>query len=294
MKIEQFSEATTLLCEKIDLEKSVIHGVKLLGLNSKNGRTYRESALTNAIPLYENAKVNVNHPKDKLTAPRDYRDRIGVIRNVEFRNQEGLFGDLHFNPKHPCAEMLIYDAQMSPTNVGMSHNVFAKMITENKKSVIEEITKVQSVDLVADPATTAGLFEQQEETPKEEPTTDKTDPPQKPETDTVEALQLAFPELTQQLITESVSTIRINVAAAMKALMAAQLPYGAWDNGMLDQIVQATVSEQVEQIPQILANRKQLVESIRKSATTTLIRSNPKPEPTGTKDTKEFAEALRH
>ncbi|MEM9187448.1 MAG: hypothetical protein AAGB00_13230 [Planctomycetota bacterium] len=147
---------------QIDRKASVLQGVKLLGLRSRNGRRYREAALTRAIPLYEGAKVNVNHPSGDPLSPRDYRDRLGVIRGVRHRPGEGLFGSLYFNPKHALAEQLAWDAEYAPENVGFSHNVLAKTTREAGGLTVEAIEKVQSVDLVADPATTKGLFEQAE------------------------------------------------------------------------------------------------------------------------------------
>ncbi len=144
----------------VDREAGVLRGVKLIGLESQNGRRYLESALAAAVTLYEESKVNVNHPKEGPLAPRDYQDRLGVIRNVKLRRGEGLYGDLHFNPKHALAEQLLWDAQHNPRNVGFSHNVLARLSRDGETTVVEEITKVQSVDLVADPATTQGLFEQ--------------------------------------------------------------------------------------------------------------------------------------
>ena len=148
---------------RVDREEGVLWGVKLIGLNSRNGRRYREAALAGAAALYENAKVNVNHPKEGPLAPRDYQDRIGIIRGVEFRAGDGLFGNLHFNPKHALAEQLVWDAEHNPRNVGFSHNVQAKLSREGDGVIVEEITRVQSVDLVADPAATEGLFEQTEQ-----------------------------------------------------------------------------------------------------------------------------------
>ena len=63
-------------------------------------------------------------------------------------------------PKHALAEQLIWDAEHNPRNVGFSHNVQARLTREADATVVEEITRVQSVDLVADPASTQGLFEQ--------------------------------------------------------------------------------------------------------------------------------------
>lgn len=148
---------------RVDRAAGVLRGVKLIGLESLNGRRYRPEALSAAVSLYEGAKVNVNHPKEGPLAPRDYRDRLGVIREVEFRAEEGLFGTLHFNPKHAVAEQLAWDAEHNPRNVGFSHNVLARLTRDGAQSLVEAITHVQSVDLVADPASTRGLFEEQEE-----------------------------------------------------------------------------------------------------------------------------------
>ena len=148
---------------RVDRDAGVLRGVKLIGLESQNGRRYRPEALSAAVGLYEGAKVNVNHPQNGPLAPRDYRDRLGVVRQVEFRPGEGLFGNLHFNPKHELAEQLAWDAEHNPRNVGFSHNVLARLTARGASSrSVEAITHVQSVDLVADPAATQGLFEQEQ------------------------------------------------------------------------------------------------------------------------------------
>lgn len=143
----------------VDRTEGVIHGVKILGLRSRNGRVYLPEALSQAAPLYEGAKVNLNHPKGHARQPRDYQDRIGAIRNVQLRDGEGLFADFHFNPKHALAEQLAWDAEHAPGNVGFSHHVQARTARRGEELVVEAITRVESVDLVADPATTRGLFE---------------------------------------------------------------------------------------------------------------------------------------
>jgi hypothetical protein len=147
------------LALRVDREAGVIRGVKILGIESQNGRSYLPEALSAAAPLYEGAKVNVNHPKTAPGAPRDYQDRIGAIHGVVLRQGDGLFADFHFNPQHALAGQLVWDAEHAPENVGFSHNVLAKTARRGERLVVEGITKVQSVDLVADPATTRGLFE---------------------------------------------------------------------------------------------------------------------------------------
>lgn len=143
----------------VDREAGWIRGVKVLGLHSRNGRAYREAALSAGAGLYEGAKVNVNHARGATASARDYQDRIGALRGVRFVAGEGLFGDLQINPKHALAEQLFWDASHAPENVGLSHNVEARTSRDGATLVVEEILKVQSVDLVADPAATRGLFE---------------------------------------------------------------------------------------------------------------------------------------
>jgi hypothetical protein len=143
----------------VDRSGGVIRGIKILGLHSRNNREYVPEALARAIGLYEGAKVNVNHPKGHPLAPRDYQERIGVIRNVQHRANDGLFADFHFNPNHYLSEQLVWDAEHAPENVGFSHNVQARTSRRGESVIVEEILRVHSVDLVADPATTRGLFE---------------------------------------------------------------------------------------------------------------------------------------
>lgn len=143
---------------KIDKENGVVSGVKILGVKSRNNRVYPIETLRDAAPLYENAKVNVNHPDGSPNESRKYQDRVGSIKNVTLQ-ENGLYGDFHFNPKHPLAEQMLWDAEKAPENFGFSHNVEAVVRLENGAQIVDKIVRVRSVDLVADPATTSGLFE---------------------------------------------------------------------------------------------------------------------------------------
>lgn len=149
---------------KIDKENGVVSGVKILGVKSRNNRVYPLETLRAAAPLYENAKVNVNHPDGSPTESRKYQDRVGSIKNVTLQ-ENGLYGDFHFNPKHPLAEQMLWDAEKAPENFGFSHNVEAVVRLENGAQIVDKIVRVRSVDLVADPATTSGLFESERATP---------------------------------------------------------------------------------------------------------------------------------
>jgi hypothetical protein len=182
---------------RVDREMGIIRGVKLLGLESRNGRRYRDTALAEAVALYEGSKVNVNHPKGHPLSPRDYQDRLGVIRGVEYRAGEGLFGDLYCNPKHALSEQLMWDAEHAPQNVGMSHNVLARTSRDDGGTMVDAITKVQSIDLVADPATTQGLFEQTDRAVLLDP--DAKEPQPDWDALTLEGLRLNRRDLVEQL-----------------------------------------------------------------------------------------------
>jgi len=144
---------------RIDRRRGVISGVKILGLTSRNNRRYPVETLEAAVPLYQNAKVNLNHPEHNPAEPRRYQDRFGLVRNVRVVAGEGMFADFHFNPKHQYAEQLLWDAENAPENVGFSHNIEAEVVQESNAMLVRKILAVRSVDLVADPATTQGLFE---------------------------------------------------------------------------------------------------------------------------------------
>lgn len=144
----------------VDREKSIVRGVKLMGWESKNGREFAAEARKNIATLCEGAPVNLNHNMKDLSAPRDVRDRFGrvISRTVE---DDGIYGDVQFNPKHEYAETFLWNAENSPESCGMSP-VYAPSKTSrsrNGKLLVESVRAVSSIDLVADPATTTSLKE---------------------------------------------------------------------------------------------------------------------------------------
>lgn len=194
----QISESLEGLGVVVDKEASVIRGVKLIGLESRNGRSYPGSVLKAAVPHYEGVKVNIDHP-DKPTAPRSLLSRSGVIRSARYLEGKGVFGDYHFNPKHQAAEQIAWDAENNPSAVGFSHNANLRISTKKGKSIVEAIAGVRSLDLVADPATTSGFFE------SEEGSTDESDNSTTPET---EDKTLELKDMTLEQILEGREDIR--------------------------------------------------------------------------------------
>jgi hypothetical protein len=146
---------------RVNRDAGRISGVKILGLQSANNREYTRDAARNARGLYEGIAVNVDHVEGKQQ--RSYRDRVGKLTQIEIR-EDGIYGDLLVNQKHALAEQLFWDAENSPGSVGLSHDV----------TVVESIDVVRSVDLVAEPASTAGLFESVDNHPEEKTPMDET------------------------------------------------------------------------------------------------------------------------
>lgn len=157
--VEYASNATKL---RVDATTGIISGVKIIGHTSRNGRTYLPEAISRAKSKYENAPVNIDHAR-KADEPRGMRDRIGSIRAVEER-ADGLYGNLHLNPKHAMFEQVAWEAENNPGNFGLSHVANGRTKNAGGKTIVEEILSVTSVDLVTDPATTRGLFEHVEGT----------------------------------------------------------------------------------------------------------------------------------
>jgi hypothetical protein len=190
-----------------DAEKGVIRGVKILGLVSKNGREYLPEALRKAVTLYEGRAVNVDHAA--RDGRRSYRDRIGRLSAVEQR-ADGLYGDLHFNPKHALAEQLAWDAGNAPENVGLSHDAVGRTVRRGGKTIVEEIESVRSVDLVADPATTGGLFESESEEENRQEGNMSTDLQET----TLDQLRTKRPDLVDSILKEHAESEEAKAAAA--------------------------------------------------------------------------------
>lgn len=142
----------------VDESAGVLRGVKVLGLESRNGRRYMPEAVRSAAPLYEGAAVRVDHPDDP-DAQRPVSSTIGWLRNIRFIEGRGLYGDLHVLTTHPLSKQLFEAARRNPRLLGLSHNATGDCDREGRTLVVRAITEVRSVDLVSDPATTRGLFE---------------------------------------------------------------------------------------------------------------------------------------
>ena len=192
---------------------SVIRGVKLLGLRSKNRRNYDTPGVrASAKSLLEGARVYIDHPPTP-EQPRSYRDAFGVVEGYEYRPGAGHFGNLRFNPDHPLAKQLAWDVKNNPKALGMSINarIVPGSTDKNGDIVVESLQQVRSVDIVTKPGTADGIFE--------------SDSSGDDEIMDLKTLREKHPELLEELKKESqesqeAETLRAQLKAASDALEA--------------------------------------------------------------------------
>lgn len=144
----------------MDAESGILFGVKLLGEQSRNGRRYTPESMRKAVGLYEGLKSYVDHPeREKLSEDRKFKDWSGIFRNAHYREGQGIFADQHLRKSSEYFAGIVEAAQKFPNSVGYSHVADGDSRIDGTTEIIESITEVFSVDLVTDPATTAGFFE---------------------------------------------------------------------------------------------------------------------------------------
>lgn len=166
MSARQVSEEFhTGISEKIDRDAKVIRDVKIVGKVSKWGYVYSDGALQKAVKegLYDDVPVRIDHPdRDNPKKTRSVLEAIGWIKNPQWKS-DGIWGDFHYVASHPHAEFVLESAERNSKGFGLSHVADVKQEKHRDGTIVSEITRVRSVDLVGTPATTVGLFEGYEE-----------------------------------------------------------------------------------------------------------------------------------
>lgn len=155
---EHVASATGSSGPRVDRAAGVILGVKVLGKESANGRTYSESAMRDAARLYEGARVNIDHDRKEPYRERGLTEEFGTLKNVRLK-PSGVYADLYFVRSHPLAEFVAEKAERFPDKLGLSHNADGEGRRQGDRYIVESIRSVNSVDLVLQPATNRGLFE---------------------------------------------------------------------------------------------------------------------------------------
>lgn len=161
-KLTNLREVYTNSGHSVDHESGVIRGVKIIGTESKNNRRYMPEALAEAASLYNKRPVYTNHVNRKAGTDRDVLQKFAWLENVYQDATGGLSGDLHYLKSHPMGPVLAEAAQRNPEHFGLSHDADGEVTYKEGKAIVTKIKKVNSVDLVTDPATTQSLFESEQ------------------------------------------------------------------------------------------------------------------------------------
>lgn len=141
----------------------LVQNVSLLGKVSKNGRTYSEQAMQDAVRLYDGARFYLDHPTSSELRARDgnrsVRDLAGRIRNPR-QVGERVRGSIELLDREPTKSLVFALAEQMPEQAGLSHRARGEVrVNDAGQQVVETLSEVFAVELVTEPATVEGLFE---------------------------------------------------------------------------------------------------------------------------------------
>ena len=147
---------------QVDREAGVLRGALICGPSSANERDYLPGAFGDG-RRYEGRSIYVDHA-DARTG-RALRDKIGWWAGVSIRPDGMPVGDAHLLKSHPLYAQVMEAAERNPGLMGFSHVARCRTRYEAGREKVESVEEVESVDLVAEPATTRGLFESKRSRP---------------------------------------------------------------------------------------------------------------------------------
>ena len=146
----------------VDKPNRLVSNVALTARESKNGYRYSEEALRQAVRLYDNKPVFLDHAAN-VSRPheRSTRDLVGSIVDPRYENGR-IRGDIQVLETEAGRTFLAL-AESRNASVGMSHVVLAERSRD--RSVVEAIHDVVSVDAVVFPATSSTFSESVQDDP---------------------------------------------------------------------------------------------------------------------------------
>ncbi|MCA9074676.1 MAG: hypothetical protein KDA93_06565 [Planctomycetaceae bacterium] len=141
---------------QVDRTKRLVRNVALTGDTSRNGYHYQEQALRDAVALYDQRPVFLDHAADKSRPQeRSTRDLVGSIVNPRYESGR-IRGDIRVLDTDSGRTFLALSDSDAP-GVGMSHVVLAERAGDDGS--VSRIHDVVSVDAVVFPATTTTFRE---------------------------------------------------------------------------------------------------------------------------------------
>ena len=149
---------------RVDRDKGVVYGVRVVGPKSRNGRVYPAAVLKTAAPMFEGVPVYVGHHFDPATmTPREPppEAKFGRIVNARF-DRDGITADLRYNPKLAFAEGFLWACENDPAFYQFSQLARVAYQPANDADgnrVAAEYRQVASVDIVSEGGATHTIFD---------------------------------------------------------------------------------------------------------------------------------------
>lgn len=151
-----FTEAAIGDGFRLDAENGIAYGVAVCGPVSQNGRDYPDSVRDRDKAVYEGSQVYIDHRDGE----RQVREWFGELQNPRTRvSDRRTIADHHYPKNSSFTAEYEERASKFPRSLGFSHVAVCQTKRINGREVIEAISRVHSVDLVAKPATNAGIAE---------------------------------------------------------------------------------------------------------------------------------------
>jgi hypothetical protein len=175
---ERMLSQTNLTVEETD-EYFVVKGVRVLNEVSRNGGTYSKRARESAARLLNRLPLAIEHTNEQ--GYRKYTDRVGQLREGQVLSDGNVVANAYVNKGHALAEAIKIDAKNFPENICLSIELPGDgWIGEDKRSdgggyLVEDITRMDDVAIVAHGGTTSNLFEGHVPTSQNEEENDMSD-----------------------------------------------------------------------------------------------------------------------
>ena len=161
---------------------------------SKNKRFYSPDVLGEAVSLFEGAKCYLDHEDVKGISNRSVRELAGFYENVAFINNR-LEGDLQFLDTEAGKIGLALAQESIKHNkplAGLSLKGLGKLRKTEEGYIVEELQKVNSVDIVSEPAAGGEFIKLYESIMEDDEMKDLT----------IEKLKTERPDLVQEIVDE--------------------------------------------------------------------------------------------
>lgn len=155
---------------RIDEAAGIIYDVLVVGRKAKNGRRYLAEAKEEAVKrgLYEHLQLYIGPHKRSRYAKRSPNEHAGELFNVRYANDE-IRADLRYNQASEGGKLCLEIAKRFPKAFGLSHHGFVEGFVKNGEKIVDHILEVTMADIVKDPGTVDGVFEEVDVQPEATP-----------------------------------------------------------------------------------------------------------------------------